>query len=316
MAAITRAQDVQIKKGFEERYRELLHDDYDMFIDYSMRFLRKSIRVNPLKSSIKDVRLALNDWQLTAIPWCKHGFWVEHIDGRRDIGNMVEHALGYYYVQETASMIPVVVLDPKPGEVVLDMCAAPGSKSTQIAQQMENQGIVVCNDVSTTRIAPLSINLQRCGVKNSVVTLMQGTKFSKISQKFNRVLVDAPCSGTGAIRKSFKTLEMWNPKMVKRLAATQKKLLQTGYDVLKSRGTLVYSTCTLEPEENEGVIDWFLEKNDDAELQNVMLKISRSNPVISFEGKSYDNRVRKCLRIWPQDNDTEGFFIAEIKKGR
>lgn len=305
-----------IKSGFEERYHSLLGKDYGEFIDFSMKFLRKSIRVNTLKRNVAFVErsVAAKGWKLEQIPWCKDGFWAEHEDGRLDLGNLVEHSLGYFYVQEAASMIPPIVLDPKPGEVVLDMCAAPGSKSTQIAQLMKNQGVIVSNDVSTGRIAPLSINIQRCGVKNCVVTMMQGVRFGRLGQRFDRVLVDAPCSGTGAIRKSFKTLQMWNPKMVKRLAATQKKLLESGFLAAKSGGVVVYSTCTLEPEEDEGVVDWLLEKYESAKLETIKLEIKRSPPIGEFESQGYNKDIKKCLRIWPQDNDTEGFFVARIRK--
>jgi len=309
------ASKISIKPGFEERYRGLLGDGYESFIDYSLRFLRKSIRVNTLKVEVTGLKKRLeSDWGLDQIPWCKQGFWIEHAEGRRDVGNTIEHALGYFYVQESASMIPPVVLDPKPGEVVLDMCSAPGSKATQIGQYMQNGGILVCNDVTTKRIAPLSINLQRCGVMNSVVTIHPGTRFKSSAIKFDRVLVDAPCSGTGTIRKSLKTLQIWNPKMVKRLSGTQKKLISAGFECLKPGGTMVYSTCTLEPEENEGVVDYLLSNYDDAEIKPIKLKIRRSAPVLDYRGNSYNPEIEKCLRIWPQDNDTEGFFVARIRK--
>ena len=314
MAEKIKNQDnVKIKEKFVERYKSLLGEDYDKFIEYSLSYLRKSIRVNTLKASVSVVRKKLEGWVFEQIPWYKHGFWIKHKEGRRDIGNWIEHQLGYFYVQEAASMIPPIVLDPKPGELVLDLCAAPGSKSTQMAQQMENKGILVCNDLTTKRISPLSINLQRCGVTNAIVTIMHGRKFKGLPMEFDRILVDAPCSGTGAIRKSFKTLRIWNPHMVRRLAATQKQLMDSAFAVLKPGGTLVYSTCTLEPEENEGVVDYLIDKQD-AKLEEIKLNIKRSNSITEFNGKKYNTGVKKCLRIWPQDNDTEGFFVANIKK--
>ena len=157
------------------------------------------MRINTLLNSVNNIKKRFEpQWELEQIPWYKQGFWVEHKQGRRDIGNTSEHALGYIYVQDAASMIPPIVLDPRQGEVVLDMCAAPGSKSTQIAQHMQNKGLLVCNDITTKRIAPLSINLQRCGVLNSVVTVMNGQRFGNISFGFDKILLDAPCSGTGA----------------------------------------------------------------------------------------------------------------------
>jgi 16S rRNA C967 or C1407 C5-methylase (RsmB/RsmF family) len=142
---------------------------------------------------------------------------------------------------------------------------------------------------------------------------MQGRLFK--DYEFDKILVDAPCSGTGTIRKSFKTLLIWNPNMVKRLAGTQRQLIETAFNNLKKGGTLVYSTCTLEPEEDEGIIDYLINKYPDAKVEQIKLPGLKTSPAITeFEGKTYSNEVKKCLRIWPQDNDTEGFFVAKIKK--
>ncbi|MBW2970488.1 NOL1/NOP2/sun family putative RNA methylase, partial [Candidatus Woesearchaeota archaeon] len=273
------------------------------------------IRVNTLKIKVEDcVKRLSNDWVLEPVLWCKEGFFIEHKAGRLDVGNTVEHALGYYYVQEAASMIPPVVLNPKPGEVVLDLCAAPGSKSSQISQYMQNKGVVVANDVKGDRLAALGINMQRVGSYNNLITLMQGERFADAGILFDRVLVDAPCSGTGTIRKSPKTIMMWNPDMIKRLAKIQRKLIMTAWKVLKPGGTLVYSTCSTEPEENEGVVSYLLNSVDDAKMLEIELPLKRSDPVLAFDGETYHPAVHCCLRLWPQDNDTEGFFVAGIRK--
>ena len=258
----------------------------------------------------------MTDWKLEQVPWFKEGFNIENIKtGRRDVGNLVEHALGYIYVQENASMIPPVVLAPEENEIVLDMCASPGSKTTQIAQMMKNTGLIVANDYTYQRMKPLSMNLQRCGVINAMTTIMNGQAFKKKGIEFDKILVDAPCSGTGTIRKSLKTLRIWNPNMVKRLGGTQKQLIETGFNILKEGGEMVYSTCSVEPEENEEVVDSLLGKYDNFELKDIKLEgLNRSESILEFEGKEYDSRVKKCLRIWPQDNDSEGFFVCKIKK--
>ena len=128
------------------------------------------------------------------------------------------------------------------------------------------------------------------------------------------MLVDAPCSGTGTIRKSLKTINIWNPDMVRRLAITQRQLIETGFNLLKSNGTLVYSTCSLEPEENEEVVNYLINKYENAKLEEIELNIKKSPAILEFEDKKYSEEVKKCLRIWPQDNDTEGFFVAKIRK--
>ncbi|MFH1440175.1 MAG: tRNA methyltransferase [Candidatus Woesearchaeota archaeon] len=371
---IPKSEEIEFKDKFIDRYSVLT--DFEKFKEYSLSFLRRSIRVNTLKISVKELvkRLEKKDWLLTPIPWCKEGFWIEHkgveitddegnveLIKRRDVGNITEHTLGYFYIQEAASMIPPIVLmnpynnnpseknsknkenyncndykNNNQNEFILDMCASPGSKTTQIGMYMKNQGILMANDYKYDRIKSLGLNVQRCGLNNCVITLMMGHLFSKMGiEKFDRILVDAPCSGTGTIRKSLKTLKIWNPNMVRRLCGQQRQLLETGFKLLKKGGTLVYSTCTLEPEEDEGVISWLLDKYDGtasdeknkndkdkdfikygkAVTEDIKLHgLNRSEPILEFEKERYNDGVSRCLRIWPQDNDTEGFFVCKIRK--
>jgi len=262
-------------------------------------------------------------WQLEPIPWCPEGFWITYKDGKRfDIGNLIEHHLGYLYVQEAASMIPPVVLDPKPNETVLDMCAAPGSKTTQIAMYMKDSGILVANDVSGSRLKALGMNLQRCGIRNSVISMMQEYKFKRLCEshpefRFDKILVDAPCSGTGTIRKSLKTILMWNPLGITKLSKIQKNLIEIAFNMLKTDGVMVYSTCTIEPEENEAVVSYLLEKYPNAKLEYIddkKLGIKRTPAITQFDELKINPEVTKCLRIHPYDNDTEGFFVAKIRR--
>jgi NOL1/NOP2/sun family putative RNA methylase len=183
-----------------------------------------------------------------------------------------------------------------------------------MAAMMKNTGVIVANDISGERMKPLGINLQKAGVTNTIITMSKGHRFSKVKINFDKILVDAPCSGTGTIRRSLKTLQIWNPYMIRRLAGTQRILLDSAFQILKSSGTLVYSTCSLEPEENEAVVDWLLQKYDNANIEKIKIQIKSSAPILEFNGSSYSSEIKKCLRIWPQDNDTEGFFVAKIKK--
>jgi len=314
LKVMPKADEIEFKEGFIERYSKLT--DYPEFKKYNLAFLRRSIRVNTLKISINELKKRIEkDWKLIPIPWCKEGFWIEHQrEDRRDIGNLIEHSMGYFYVQEAVSMIPPIVLNPQPGETILDMCAAPGSKASQISQYMKNKGTLIANDYKGIRLAPLGINMQRMGITNCLVSLMKGQWFAKTGIEFDRVLLDAPCSGTGTIRKSIKTLRIWNPGMVKKISYEQKRLIDVAFQILKKGGTMVYSTCSLEPEEDEGVIDYLLSNNSNAKLEEINLDIKRGKPVLEFNGNKYTDEVKKCLRIWPQDNDTEGFFIAKIRK--
>jgi len=344
--------EIKIKKSFEEHYKKLLGDLYDKFIYFSLKPLRKSIRINTIKviddinpKSLEgivdgDIDLGIDDkysleqypfkinitatevlkrlkeqgWKIERIKFYKYGFWVDHPQ-RRDIGNTIEFQLGYYYSQEAASMIPPIVLDPKPGEVVLDLAAAPGSKTTQIAMHMENKGIIIAVDVDRDRIRALAQNLQKQGVVNTLILNMDGRRIRELEMNFDKVLLDAPCSGTGAIRKSFKTFQIWNEGMVNRLSKLQKQLILAAFDVLKEGGILVYSTCSVEPEENEEVVDFLLYKRENAKIEKIEIpNLNKSEPILEWNKKTYFEDIKYTLRIWPWDNDTEGFYVAKIKK--
>src|SRR3989344_1915731 len=309
---IPSTEKIEFKKEFIDRYSALTN--WDLFRDFSLSFLRRSIRVNTLVSTVGETKKSIEKkgWKLTPIPWCKGGFWIEHQE-RRDVGNLLEYHLGKIYVQEAASMIPPLVLQPKPGDVVLDMAASPGSKTTQMAAMMKNDGLLVANDCKGDRLQSLGINLQRSVITNCLITLMRGQGIKEL--QFDKILLDAPCSGTGTIRKSLKTISIWNAGMITKLAREQKELIEVAFQNLKPGGEMVYSTCSLEPEENEGVVSYLLEKYDNAEIIKVTLPGLKVSPaVMEFKKEKYHASVKHTLRIWPQDNDTEGFFVCKIRK--
>ncbi len=312
LETIPSTENIKFKPAFIERYSELT--DWEQFKKYSLSFLRRSIRVNTILGTINKIKESIEakGWVLEPIPWCKEGFWISH-PNRRDVGNLFEHHLGQIYVQEAASMIPPLVLNPLPGEIVLDMCAAPGSKTTQMAAMMKNQGLLVANDYKGQRLQSLGINLQRSGLTNTMISLMSGKRFHGF--EFDKILVDAPCSGTGTIRKSLKTIQIWNPGMISKLARQQKELIVSAFENLKVGGEMVYSTCSVEPEENEGVVDYLLNKFDNVEVVPVKLPgLKLSKPVMEFKKDKYNSQIKNVIRIWPQDNDSEGFFVAKLKK--
>ncbi|MEX2017327.1 MAG: RsmB/NOP family class I SAM-dependent RNA methyltransferase [Candidatus Pacearchaeota archaeon] len=238
-----------------------------------------------------------------------------------ELGRSLEHLLGYYYVQEIASMLPVLTLKPKPNELVLDLAAAPGSKTTQIASEMQNTGTIIANDVNIGRISILATNLERCGVSNTIVTRKQGFDLCrKLNQQgflFDKILLDAPCSGEGTLRSSRATYEMWNIKSVNNLSNIQKSLIASCIDLLKLNGELVYSTCTHSPEENEEVIDFALEKfGNKIKVETIKLPVKCRIGLTEWNNKEYNKSVEKACRIYPQDNDTEGFFVAKLRRIR
>ena len=319
-ATLSSADNVYVDPKFEERYRMLLGGKYEKFMEFSLRPLNKAVRVNTLKTSVKEMADRLSGWELKQVPWCDEGFWISSKEtDKYDIGNLIEHSLGYIYVQDPASMIPPVVLAPSPGDRVLDMCAAPGSKTTQLAQYMKNSGVLVANDNAPDRLKALEINIRRMGIFNTIVTAMQGSHLKRLKPEgilFDKILLDAPCSGSGTIRKSYRSIQRYSYNFVRSMSSTQKRLICAAFELLKPGGILVYSTCTIEPEENEEVVSHLLEKYPDAEVEPIGLPLERTEPFLEIGDKNYDKRVNNCLRILPQDNDTEGFFVARIKRVR
>lgn len=308
-----RTEELIVKDAFAKRYKKIFEAKYDTFMESNKKYLRRAIRINTLKArnEIADT-LRAQGWTLVPVPWCAQGYWIE--GERLDIGNLLEHQLGHLYIQDPASMLPVEILRPQPGERVLDMCAAPGSKTSQMAAHMQNRGIIVANDADASRLAPLGVNLQRLGVANTVITRKDAREYKKYS--FDKILLDAPCSGTGTIRRSLKALTQFNPQQLHAFHKLQYRLLLTGYAALVSGGTMTYSTCSIDPLENECVIDAFLNAHPEAELVDITVNIQREPNILTHPetGSSLHTAINKCLRIHPYTNDTEGFFVAHIRK--
>ncbi|TDA26379.1 MAG: tRNA methyltransferase [Archaeoglobi archaeon] len=298
-----------LKEINPELYERLkLIDPSEEIFDFLEKPLRKSVRINTLKARTEYVigRLKILE---DRVPWCNEGFYVNV----KDFSSIPEHHLGIIFPQSAVSMIPPVIMELEPGIKVLDMCAAPGAKTTQIAQYMENEGCIVANDVKKERINILISNLQKCGVLIAKVTMMDGRKFAKFENQFDAVLVDAPCSNIGMIRKNYRYAKLWSLKLSLNLSKIQKELILAGYKALKPGGILVYSTCTLEPLENEAVVDYLL-RNTNAEIEKINLPIRAIEGFKKFGDLEFLDEVRKCLRIHPQMNDTEGFFVAKLIK--
>ncbi|NPA38226.1 MAG: NOL1/NOP2/sun family putative RNA methylase [Candidatus Nanohaloarchaeota archaeon] len=314
------AHNIIIPKDFKARYSKILGKENKVFLNYCIKPLRKSIRINTIKyPDPEHLAKQLEEqygWNLKQIPWFKDAYWIQNPDVKEGIvGNTFEHFMGYYYVQEASSLIPPVVLDPKPTENILDMAAAPGSKTTQICQMMHNKGSIVANDINIERIKALRFNIEKLGCLNIATIRSNGITLSKTNLTFDKILLDAPCSSEGTVRKNWKVLSRWSTSYIKQMSKEQKKLILSAYDMLKPGGVLVYSTCTLAPEENEEVIDHLLKHREDAKVMPVKVKGLKIRPGIEeWEGKTYNAEVKKIARIWPQDNDSEGFVVAKIMK--
>jgi len=272
--------------------------------------LKPSFRVNTLKISEKDIvsRITNLGVKLTKIPYTTHGYYYETTFS---LGATSEYLQGYYYIQEAASQLPPQVLDPKPEEVVLDMCAAPGSKTTQIAMYMQNCGTLIALDADPRRLFALRNNLERCGVTNTLLYKKDSRFVFDLGIQFDKILLDAPCSGNYVIEEGFFTKKSIDG--IRERSRLQKELLKAAIKVLKKDGVLVYSTCSLEPEENEMNIDWVLGKYPEMRLEKIDINIGDAGLTEVF-GKKLNSEISKCIRFWPEKTDTEGFFIAKLVK--
>ena len=213
-------------------------------------------------------------------------------------------------------MLPPLILDPQPGEYVLDMAAAPGSKTTQMAQMMKNTGVIVANDISIERVRALSHNIDKLGVVNTIVTELDGYKFGRFLEgRMDRILIDAPCSALGTLHKTYEPLRWWSWGVVGNLVRTQKGLILAAYRALKPGGRMVYSTCTLVPEENEGIVNFLLQRHPEAEILDVPdFGLKMEEGITEWKRNTYDERIKKTRRLYPFENQTEGFYFALIRK--
>lgn len=284
---------MNINADFLKYHSKFGSDWNDMFLDYLKKPRRKSIRVNTLKIS-PDILFRKFKCDHEKIKWCRSGYYVN----LNRPGNTIEHTIGYIYVQEASSMIPAEALEVCDGMSVLDLCAAPGSKTTQIAEMNVN-GTIVANEFDGKRIKALVSNINRMGVSNCIMTKYDGCSFPQ--RNFDRVLADVPCSEVGTARKNNEILKIWNVNYVKRISNLQKKLILSAFECLKKGGVMVYSTCTTTTEENEDVVEFLLEKRSDACISKIKLNIK-------CEKTEYG------IRLYPWHNDTECSFVSKIEK--
>jgi len=315
----TRKYKYEMKPLFKERLEKLMPspEDFQAFESIVHTGPQSFIRCNTIKISPSNLLEKLSKKWNVSQPFPKHPeimlITSNLLPG--ELGNAPEHIIGYYYIQEVSSMMSPLALDPKPGDLVLDLAASPGSKTTQISAMMENQGTLIANDLKIDRIRILSANLERCGCTNTIITrddaMWLCQKLAKENYKFDKILLDAPCSGEGTLRSSQKTFLMWNEKVIKKLSRQQKKFIALAFRCLKKSGTLVYSTCTHAPEENEAIVSFALE-NFPVKIETLSLPLKCRPGITEWDSKSYSPETAKACRIYPQDNNSEGFFLAKF----
>ncbi|WP_206683203.1 16S rRNA (cytosine(1407)-C(5))-methyltransferase RsmF [Neptunicella marina] len=290
------------------------HSSLQDFTRISSTPLRKSIRVNTLKISVEEFKQLAEqlNWQLTPIPWCASGFWLERPTEQEKLalGSTAAHFAGLFYIQEASSMMPPEALScgaNLSGKLLLDMASAPGSKSTQLAAIMNNSGVLIANELSSSRIKVLNANIQRCGLTNTAMTHFNADVFGEwLPEIFDFVQLDAPCSGEGAIRKDPLAFKNWSLSSTNQIASLQKNLIKSAFLALKPGGEMIYSTCTLNPLENQQVCLWLQQQFPDAvEFINLKNLFNGAEKAVTEHG---------FLHVWPQIFDSEGFFVAKIRK--
>ncbi|WP_411345962.1 RsmB/NOP family class I SAM-dependent RNA methyltransferase [Paenibacillus sp. WLX1005] len=323
---------VQLPPPFVQRMQQLLGTEFEDFIRSYEQSPRAGLRVNTLKISNEQFR-EISPFDLRPIPWCETGYYI-NADARP--GKHPYYYTGLYYIQEPSAMSPVEALQVQPGDRVLDLCAAPGGKSTQIAAALQGQGLLVTNDLSAERTRALAKNMELYGVRNAVIL---NESPDRIAEKFNgffdKILVDAPCSGEGMFRKDDDAARQWLNHSVEKCAIMQKDILQTVARMLAPGGRIVYSTCTFAPEENERSIAVFLDnhphfqvtrpvgsdhflsgRSDWAEMveqelaagQSVLNEMAAHAPVSQASLK----QTADTVRLWPHHLEGEGHYIAVL----
>lgn len=297
---------------FIKRYSSII-PEFDDLLAVLQTPLKQCFRVNTLKTTKQEVLSILADMKIAPIPWYDLGF---RLLDKVNLGENPLHKSGLIYIQEAVSMLPALILEPKPEDKILDMTAAPGSKTTQIAAMMMNNGLIIANDISRKRINALKDNLERMGVTNTKLIVKPAQKLGYLyPEYFDKVLLDAPCSLEGTIRNTPEVLKNWKEYTIKRLSRVQKGLINSAFKALKPSGVLVYSTCTFAPEENEEVVNYLFKKDHKLICEPINLSNITTHPGLGkWRKQDYHEQIQNAIRIYPHDNDSEGFFVAKIRK--
>lgn len=278
-----------------------------------------SFRANTLKISTEELKQELLKRKIVfhEVPWYPDSFILDSLSPKAILVESDLYTNGLLYIQSLSSMIPPLVLSPNDEELVCDLTAAPGSKTTQLAMLMHNTGKIVANDISRARLFKLKANLETQGVTNTEISLKPGQAlWKRYPEFFDKVLVDVPCTLEGRFScHDPQTYKDWAPKKVKLLSQLQKYLLRSAVSLTKPGGTIVYSTCTFEPEENEAVVDWVLKKEGSAlRIEEISMSVGEvQNGLTAWNKKTFDSQVGKTIRVLPSQT-MEGFYVAKITK--
>lgn len=301
--------ELDLPVAFCQRMQGLLAGEFAAFYQSYTEPRTYGLRVNTLKITPAEL-VNLVPFALTPVPWTADGFYCG--EGERP-GKHPYHAAGLYYIQEPSAMAAAPLLAPRPGDVVLDLAAAPGGKATHLAALMQGQGLLVANEVHPSRAKILSENIERLGIKNCLVTNETPQRLAeRLPAFFDRILVDAPCSGEGMFRKDAQACQEWSADAPRRCAARQREILAEAVKMLKGGGWLLYSTCTFAPEENEEIIAWLLVTYPELMIEPLPNDYGFMPAVPAWGGGCAD--LTGAVRLWPHKLRGEGHFIALLRK--
>jgi NOL1/NOP2/sun family putative RNA methylase len=313
--AVNLTQD--FPEAFLQKMSGLLENEYNDFHASLQLPATPGLRVNTLKISSNEF-LDRSPFLLTPVPWCSSGYIVESQDegnGLISPGKHPHYYAGLYYLQEPSAMAAAETLAPRYGERVLDIAAAPGGKATHLAALMNNTGVLVTNEIHPKRVWDLAENLERCGVTNAIVTNETPQRLADhFGEFFDRVMLDAPCSGEGMFRKSEVARKEWKPELVRSCAYRQTTILEQAARLVRPGGHIVYTTCTFSAEENEGVIAGFLSLHPEFDLEAIQYAPGYYHARPEWIGLPLEDRVSRAVRIWPHLTQGEGHFIALLVK--
>lgn len=315
-------KETALPLAFMARMAALLDEEFPPFLGVLNQKPVPALRVNTLKLPVSQFQ-AISPWPLTPVPWCREGFT---LDRKANAGTHTYHEIGLYYLQDASAMAVAALLAPQPGERVLDLCASPGGKSTHIASLLAGQGVLVANDIDQGRTDVLRRNLERWGARNALVLNETPERLAaRWPAAFDRVAVDAPCSGEGMFRKNDEARYHWSEAHVAGCALRQRGILEAAAQLVRPGGRLVYATCTFAPEEDEGVIWRFLDSHRDFELVQPPWHagFAAGRPewaewpsVIAEAGTTGATQapLQRTVRLWPHKLQGEGHFVAIMQR--
>nr|WP_122012995.1 RsmF rRNA methyltransferase first C-terminal domain-containing protein [Maliibacterium massiliense] len=300
----------RLPEAFAARMQALLGEEYPAFLQSYAHQACRGLRVNPLKVA-REAFLARSPWPLAPVFWAKNGFYYPQ---QARPGRHPYHEAGLYYLQEPSAMAVGAYVGARPGERVLDLCAAPGGKTTQIAADMGGEGLLVANEIHPARAKILSQNVERLGVRNALVTNETPQRLQAwFPAYFDRILVDAPCSGEGMFRRDEAARDQWCVQHVAMCAARQQEILTCAAHMLRPGGRLVYATCTFAPEENEGTISAFVRRTPGFTIEQVARPACFDGGHAAWVSAPTPG-IAHAMRLWPHRLEGEGHFIAVLRK--